>query len=74
MSGSGRLALPDVQEWSAVPSECPAVNGRPSRMSGNGREALSNVREWWESLTDIRVFWRPSRMYGSGRDAFTNVR
>ena len=55
MSGSGRLALTDVQEWSGVPSrwpgvvvsplECPAVVGSPFRMSGYGREAFPDVRE-----------------------------
>ena len=43
MTGSGRLALPVVWEWSGDPSGCPVVVGRLSRMSLSGREALPNV-------------------------------
>ena len=46
MSGSGREALPDVQEWSRALSGCPGVVETACRMSGRGRKALSNVREW----------------------------
>ena len=45
MSGSGREALPDVQEWSGGFPESPKVIGRISRMSGSGREALPDVQE-----------------------------
>ena len=54
MSGSGRESLtdvrersetlPDVQDWSGIPSGCPGVVGRPSRMTGSGRDALPDVR------------------------------
>ena len=33
VSGSGREALQDVQEWLGGPPECSGVFGRPSRMS-----------------------------------------
>ena len=46
MTGSGLLALLDVQKWSGDPSRCPGVVGRPFRMSGSGREALPDVRKW----------------------------
>ena len=57
MSGSGRVALPNVREWSGGLPGCPGVVGRPSRMSesglvrpsqmfGSGRKALPDVREW----------------------------
>ena len=64
MFRSGWLALPDVWEWSRVPSGClgvvggpygySGVVGRPSRMSG--------------------MVERPSRMSMSGRKAFLDVR
>ena len=41
----GREALPDVQQLSGGPPECPEVVRRPSRMSGSSREDLSGVRE-----------------------------
>ena len=44
MSGSGRGALLDVQEWTGVSPGCPVVVRRPSRMSGSGLEALLDVR------------------------------
>ena len=51
MSKSGREAVPNVQEWSGDPSDCPEVAGRPSRitgspyrMSGSGRLTLPDVR------------------------------
>ena len=46
MFGSGREALPNVQEWSGGPSRCPGMVGRPSRMSRSSPETLPNVREW----------------------------
>ena len=55
MSGSGREALLDVQEWTVGrpgipgvvrgPSRMSGVVGRLSRMSGCGREYLLDVRE-----------------------------
>ena len=70
MSGSGREALSDVQEWSIDPPRCPGVDGRPTRKYGSGRKFLPEVRE---SLSDVRkwsggppgcpgVVGRPSRM------------
>ena len=47
MSGSGREALPDVQERSGGPPGCPGVVVSPARMFRSGREALLDVREWW---------------------------
>ena len=46
MSGSGRVALSDVREWSKGYPECPVVVGRPSWMSGSCREALPYFWEW----------------------------
>ena len=46
MTGSGRLALLDVREWSRGYPKCPGFVWRPSRMSGSGREAFPDVREW----------------------------
>ena len=45
MCGSGREALPDMQECLEGPSGCPGVVGRPSWMSGSGRVALPDVRK-----------------------------
>ena len=42
-AGSGREALPDVREWTEVPSGCPGVVEWPFRMSGCCREALPDV-------------------------------
>ena len=49
MSGSGREALPDVQEWSKGPTGCPGVVGRPCWMSGSSLETLPKIREWLEA-------------------------
>ena len=46
MSGSGRVALPNVWQWLGGSPGCQGVVGRPSRMSGSGREALLDVWEW----------------------------
>ena len=46
MSGSGREALPNVQEWSDRPQGCLRLIERPSRMSESGSVALGDVREW----------------------------
>ena len=54
MTGSGRLALPEVLKWSVDPPECPGVVGRPCRMSRSGREALPDVREWSGGFPDVR--------------------
>ena len=51
MSGSGRIALPDVRELSAGLSRCPGVVGRPSRMSMSGQEIFPNVQELWGETT-----------------------
>ena len=45
MSGSGREALPDDQEWSESQPGCPGVVGRPLWVSVIGHEALPNIRE-----------------------------
>ena len=44
----GRVALPDVRDWSGGPPGCPGVVGWPFRMSGIGRVALPVFREWSE--------------------------
>ena len=44
-AGSGRLALPDVREWSGGPAAYLGVVGLPYRMSDNCSEALLDVRE-----------------------------
>ena len=61
MSDNCRETLPDVQQWSRAPPNCPVVVGCLSRMSRSGREALP------KSL-------RPSRMSKSGWVALPNVR
>ena len=53
MSWSGRMAIPNVREWSEGPPKCPGVDGRTSwifesgreafRMSWSGRMAIPNV-------------------------------
>ena len=37
--------LPNVRNWSVIPSECQGVVGRPSRMSRSSRVALTDVQE-----------------------------
>ena len=64
MSGNGRMALPDVREYSGGPHGCPEVVERLSRMSGSGQEALSDVLEWSGAL----------RMSGSDQVALPDVR
>ena len=78
MSRSGRVAVPDVREWSGVSPGCTGV-------AGCGRESLPNVRERSGSPPRClgvvgRPSWltgvvrRPSRMHGSGREFPPNVR
>ena len=45
MSGSGGIAIPNVQEWSGGSPGSPGVVGRPSGMSGSDREVLPDARE-----------------------------
>ena len=47
VSGSGRKAIPNVQEWSGDTPRCPGVVRSPSRVSGSIRKTLPNVLEWW---------------------------
>ena len=61
MSGSGRLALPDVWEWSGVPPGCsggpPGFLGvieMPSQMSGSDWDALPDVRQLSGGPLDFR--------------------
>ena len=71
MSGSGRDALPNVQEWSGCPPGFQGVVGRPYWMSGSGREAFAVVWEWSVGPQEGReVVGRPSRMSESGRETF----
>ena len=46
MSGSGRMALPDVRLLSGGPPRFLGVVGRPYWMSGSSRESLPDVRVW----------------------------
>ena len=46
MSGSGRVALRDVQEWSGGPPGSRAVVVRPYQMSVSCREFLPEVQKW----------------------------
>ena len=79
MSGSGREALPDVQEWLGGPPKCAGVVvrpsrvvGRPSWMSESGWDAFLVVWEWSGGPPGCPgVVWKPSRMSGSGREALT---
>ena len=68
MSSSCREALPDVQEWSEGPQECPRVVGRPARMSGSGREVLTDVPHGYPG-----VVGRSSLMSGSGLEVLPDV-
>ena len=45
MSGSGRDALADDQEWSGARREFAEVVGRPSQISVSALEAVPDVRE-----------------------------
>ena len=74
MSGSCRVALLDVREWSGGHHGCPGVVGRLSRMSGSGGMP-PDVREWSDSTPGWPgVVVRPSRISGSGQDALPNDR
>ena len=85
MTGSGSVALGDVQEWSGGPPGCPRMVGRPSRMSGCGWDDLVDLRVRLDALGDVRewsecpwgfpgVVGRPFRLSGSGRVALGDVR
>ena len=63
MFGSGRVAFPNVQEWSRDPSECSSVVGRPTLMFGSGGRPSGCPG----------VVGRPSRMSGSAREALLDV-
>ena len=45
MSGSGREALPESQEWSGGPPGCLVMVERPFQMSDSGRKVIPEVRE-----------------------------
>ena len=47
MSGSGRVALRDIREWSGGPLGCPGVVGRPYGMFGSIRKVLLDIRDCW---------------------------
>ena len=67
MKGSGRLALPDVREWSGGPSGCPGVVERVPRMPGSCQEVFPEVQEWLEDLLRCSgVVRRSSRMSRCG--------
>ena len=92
MSGIGRKAFPDVQmcrealpnvlEWSRVPSGCSGVVRSPFWMSRSVRESLLDI--WACSEGPPRCLGllgrltlmsrRPTRMSGSSREALTYVR
>ena len=46
MSGSGREALSDVQEWSGGLPRCAGMFESQSIMTRSGWEALQDVWEW----------------------------
>ena len=61
--GSGRVALPDIREWSGDPAKCPGVVGVLPECS----KELADVREWLGGpLGCPGVVGRPSRMSESG--------
>ena len=67
MSGSGREALPDIQEWSGGLPGCPEVVGKPSRMSGC-------VQKWSGGPPGCPgVGGKFSGMSGSGRETLPDV-
>ena len=66
MSGSGQVALPDVQEWSGVPPGCTGLVGSPSRMSGSGGRPYTFL----ERLADVH---KTSRISGSGLETLLDV-
>ena len=89
MSGSCRVALPDVREavpvvreWSGGPLGCPGVFGRPfqifgrpSQMFESGREIFPDVQEWSRGPPRYPgVVRRPSQMSGSVREVVPDVR
>ena len=82
MSGSCRVAIPDVREalpilwkWSGDHLRCPREDERLTRISGSGREALPDTREWSGGPPGCpEVFGSPSRMTGSGRESISDVR
>ena len=56
MSGSGREAFPDVQEWTVVvgkPSRMSGSGRRLSLISGSGREALRMSGSSRKTLPDV---------------------
>ena len=66
MSGSGRLALLNVREWSRGPPGCMAVVGKPSQMSRSGQESFPDVKQWSGGPAGCAgVGGRPSSMSGS---------
>ena len=61
ISGSGQVALSDVQEWSGDPAECSGGVGSPPGCPGG----FADVWEWWGHPPGSHG--RPSRMSRSGR-------
>ena len=70
MSGSGREALPHVQEWSGdapnmtgsgrEATECPGLVGKPPRCPGLVQRSSSMSRSGRQALLDDREWSRPS--------------
>ena len=75
MSGSGRVALSDIQECSEGPLGYPGVVGRLTRTSESGQVVLPDVREWSRDPHGCpAVLGRPSRMTGSCRESISEDR
>ena len=76
-----RETLPDVREWSEVPSSCLGVVSWHSWMPRSGRESLPVVWEWSEGSPGCpgvvgrqsRMFGTPSRISGSIRLALLDA-
>ena len=76
MSRSGRMATPNVREWSGGPPGCLGVVWRSSRMPSRGREALTDIWEWYvrEALPDVRKSRKTPWMSESGLETLPYVR
>ena len=54
MSSSGRLTLPNVQDWLGGYPRSPEVVGKPTQMSRSGQKTHPDVREWSEALPYVQ--------------------